>query len=233
MQRAKVYLDSNIYKFSATRLPRLIARQVTVNWGGKKRVVTVRDPGTVNRNERIQNPELKAEAELLPEVAALAHAGLAIFQISIETQVEIGGIPDLDSETGYFYGADRQIVEAPVQYSRVLFGGIQDWWEGQYTFLSSLKYERFLQLQRITGAYQGRSKNFNRNQLLDAFHLWCAEHNGSDFFLSLDFKLAKVIEKAKSKPLVPVVRPSQLLTTIRSGEWPKCPVNSAAGNNRT
>jgi hypothetical protein len=139
-------------------------RQVSVNWGGKERSVTVHEPLTVNRNERIQNPELKAEAELLPQVAALADAGLAIFQISIETQVEIGGIPDLDSETGYFYRADRQIAAAPVRYSRVLFGGIQDWWEGQYTFLSSLKHERFLQLQRITGAYQGLDKNVNRNQ---------------------------------------------------------------------
>ena len=196
-------------------------RQVSVNWGGKERSVTVHDPVALNPNERIQNPELKAEAELLPQVAALADTGLVIFQISIETQVETAGIPSLDSQTGHFYGADREIVRTPVKYSRVLFGGTETWWEGQYTFLSSLKHERFLELQRITGAYQGPNKNVNRNQLLDAFHLWCAEHNGSDFFLSLDFKLAKVIEKAKNKPMVPVVKPSQLLAAMRSGEWLK------------
>jgi hypothetical protein len=142
-----------------------------------------------------------------------------VFQISNETLVEVGGIPDLDSETGHFYRADREIVQAPINYSRVLYGGIEDWWEGQYRFLCSLNDDRFLQLQRITGAYQGEGKTVNRNQMLDAFHLWCAEYNGSDFFLSLDFKLARVIENAKSKPRVPVVRPSELLAAIGLGEW--------------
>jgi len=175
----------------------------------------------VSPNERIKNPELKAEAEILPHVAALADAGLVIFQISIETQVELSGIPNLDSETGYFYGAPCEIIKAPVEYGRILFGGIEDWWGAQYKFLASLKHARFLQLQRITGAYQGEGKSVNRNQLLDAFHLWCAEQNKCDFFLSLDFKLAKVIERAKSKAAVPVVRPSQLLTAVRSGNWPQ------------
>jgi hypothetical protein len=79
--------------------------------------------------------------------------------------------------------------------------------------LRKLEHKRFRDLQRITGAYQGEGKP-NRNQLLDAFHLWCAEHNGSDFFLSLDFKLAKIIERSISKPMVAVVRPSQLLTAV-------------------
>jgi hypothetical protein len=101
-----------------------------------------------------------------------------------------------------------------VQYSRILYGGSEGWEEGQYRFLCSLDHPRFRQLQRITGAYQG-AQSANRNQLLDAFHLWCAEHNGSDYFLTLDFKLARVIEKAKNKPSVPAVRPSELLNAIR------------------
>jgi hypothetical protein len=219
VRKAKVYLDSNIYKFSATQLPRAVPREVKINWPGQDKPVTVYDPVTVNPNEQIKNNrELKAEAKLLPQVAALAGAGLVIFQISVETQVEISGLPNLDSKTGYFYGADREIVAPPAKYSRILYGGLENWEEGQYNFLKSLQHERFLQLQRITGAYQGKRK-VNRNQLLDAFHLWCAEHNGSDFFLSLDFKLARIIEKAKSKPTVAVAKPSQLLAAVSSGDW--------------
>ena len=201
MARVKVYLDSNVYKFSATRLRRFLPRAVKVGWPVPSKSIAVYDPATVNPNEGIDNPELKAEAELLPQVAALADAGLVTFQLSIETQVEISGLPDLDSETGHFYGAARDIVNPPVRYSRALYGGTNDWTEDQYDFLRSLDDKRFLELQVITGAYQGAGKP-NRNQLLDAFHLWCAEHNGSDFFLSLDFKLAKVIERSKSKPMV-------------------------------
>jgi len=217
MARAQVYLDSNIYKFSATRLLRFRPRNVAVSVGGHERVFVVYDPLVVNPNDRIRNPELKAEADLLPEVAALSEKGLVRFVITTETQVEVSGIPDLDSQTGYFFRTDRQIVDPPVKYSRILYGGTDDYWQDQFKFLLSLTDERFLELQRITGAYQGRA--YNRNQVLDAFHLWCAEHSSCDFFLTLDFKLAKVIERAKRKPMVPVLRPSQLLTAIRSGNW--------------
>ena len=54
--------------------------------------------------------------------------------------------------------------------------------QAQFKFLRSLNDERFRELQAITGAYQGEGK-INRNQLLDAFHLWCAEGNGCDLFL--------------------------------------------------
>jgi hypothetical protein len=32
----KVYLDTNVYKFSATQLPRLLEEAKEVNWGGRK-----------------------------------------------------------------------------------------------------------------------------------------------------------------------------------------------------
>ena len=190
------------------------------NLGGPEAQHHCDDAVTVNPNEGIDNNlDLKAEAELLLEVAGLADTGLVIFVITIETQVEISGLPDLDSETGYFYRAECKIVDAPVKYSRILYGGRpDDSRQAQFNFLCSLKNKRFFELQRITGAYQGKGK-VNRNQLLDAFHLWCAEHNGCDFFLSLDFTLAKVIEKSKGKPKVPVVRPSQLLTAVRARNW--------------
>lgn len=95
----------------------------------------------------------------------------------------------------------------------MLYGGAGNWEDDQYDFLRSLDHERFVKLQKIAGAYQGR-RPVNRNRLLDAFHLWCAEHNGADYFLSLDLKLARLIERSKSKPTVPVVRPSQLLAAV-------------------
>ncbi|MHB1796225.1 MAG: hypothetical protein ACYCPO_14780 [Acidobacteriaceae bacterium] len=218
MPKAKVYLDTNIFKFSATHLPRLRPREMIVDWGGTMQSVTVCDSVTVNPNDRINNSELRREAELLPQVAALATSGLADFLINTETRMEVWGLPDLDSSTGSFYGAHFTVVDAPVQYSRIMFGGNADYKEEQFDFLRSLRHERFGELQRITGAYQGETR-INRNQLLDAFHLWCAEHNSCDFFLSLDFKLARVIEKSKGKPKVPVVRPSELLAAIQDGNW--------------
>jgi hypothetical protein len=220
MPRAKVYLDANVFKFSATRLLRVISRETLVDWGETKQAVTqAYDLVTVNPNEGItNNPELKREAELLPHVAALVGSGRVDFLINIETQMEIWGLPNLDSETGRLYGAARRVVEAPVAYNRIMFGGNAGYKEEQFNFLRSLQHDRFLELQRVTGAYQGEAE-INRNQLVDAFHLWCAEHNACDFFLSLDFKLARVIETSKNKPKVPIVRPSQLLAALGCGEW--------------
>jgi len=192
-------------------------REVTINWGGTKISRTVYDPVVVDPNQGIFDPDTKSEAELLPQVADLGKAGLVMFLIGIETQVEMSGLPNLDSTTGDFYGVLREVVPAPIQYGRILYGGNEDWFDGQYKFIWSIKDDRFLQLQRITGAHplKGQSKPVHRNQVLDAFHLWCAEHNAADFFLSLDFKLARVIEKSKIKPMVRVVRPSELLKAVR------------------
>jgi hypothetical protein len=219
MPRARVYIDANVFKFSATCLLRLLPREVLLDWGGAKHPSAVHGPVTLNPNDRITNNlELRREAELLPQVAALATGGLADFLINIETRMEGWGLPNLDSETGRFYGAPLTSVAAPVQYGRIMFGANVDYKEEQFTFLCSIRHERFDKLQRITGAYQGETRS-NRNQLLDAFHLWCAEHNKCDFFLSLDFKLARMIVNSKVKPEVPVVRPSELLAALQDGNW--------------
>jgi hypothetical protein len=210
MPKVGVYLDTNIFKFSATRLLRFYPREVSLAWGGKLQSSIVHDLVTVNPNDRISDPDLRREVELLPKVAALATGGIVEFVINVETLMEVWGLPDLDSETGRFYGAPYKGVDAPVEYGRIMFDCGTHYKDLQLEFLLSLKHERFNKLQRITGAYQGANKT-NKRQLLDAFHLWCAEHNNCDFFLSLDFTLARVVEKSKSKPAVPIVRPSELL----------------------
>jgi hypothetical protein len=212
---ARVYLDTNVYKFSATQLPRLREEAKEVNWGGRKLRVPVHVPVIVDPNARLDPAsELKKEVDLLPKAANLAKLGLATFLISAETQVELSAIPNLDSQTGFFYGAGHTMVNAPVQYSRILYGGPGDPMQGQYDFLQRLDDKRFLELRVMCGAQQG--KEVNRNQLLDAFHLWCAEFNDCDYFLSLDFKLGRVIDRAKSKPRCRVVRPSGLLAALGS-----------------
>jgi hypothetical protein len=147
-------------------------------------------------------------------VAAFAATEAASFATNVETKIELWGLPSLDSETGEFYGANVLSVDAPVRYGRIMFEANSDYKEEQFRFLSSIKHNRFHELQRITGAYQGEGK-LNRNQLLDAFHLWCAEHNECNFFLTLDFKLAKVIAKSTAKPKVSVVKPSEVLAALK------------------
>ncbi len=145
MTRARVYIDANILKFSATRLLRFRPREVMVDWGGTRQPLTVHDSVTLNPNDGIaNNPELRREAELLPQVAAPAGSGIVDFLINIETQMEVWGLPNLDSETGSFYGAPHTLIEAPVQYGRIMFGGDDDYRKEQFNFLRSLRHERWV-----------------------------------------------------------------------------------------
>jgi hypothetical protein len=211
MKPPKVYIDTTVLRFSATQLPRLRLRRQTINWSGQAHELTVHDLVHINPNDSIDNPELKAEVELLPALAQAGKKGQVKYVIHPETLFESWGIPKMDSQTGKFYAAPLEAVDAPVEYSRVLIGMGVDARQMQYEFLSRLKDRRFLDLQKMTGAFQGEGK-LNRNQLLDAFHLWCAEHNKCDYFLTLDFSLIRVLRNNKrSQPLVHVIRPSELL----------------------
>lgn len=216
MSPPKVYIDTTVLKFSATRLPRLAPRKQIINWGDRAHEVTVHNFVHVNPNDLIDNPELKAETELLPTLAEVGKHGQVKYVIQMETLFESWGIPKMDSETGKFYGAPYEVVEAPVKYGRVLFGPNLNAMERQFSFLSSIKYDRFLELQKMTGAYQGPGR-LNRNQLLDAFHIWCAEHNKCDYFLTLDFKLVNVLRRQNRHLLVEVVKPSELVRKIGIG----------------
>jgi hypothetical protein len=209
----KVYVDTTVLKFSATQLRRLHPKTQQVNWGSQDHQMTVYGFVHVNPNDSIVNPELKAEAALLPSLAKAGKTGVVNYVIQDETLFESWGIPKMNSETGKFYDAPCENVEAPIKYSRALVGAGFDARDTQFRFLSSINSKRFLELQKMTGAYQGPGK-LNRKQLLDAFYLWCAEHNDCDYFLTLDFKLIKVLRKQKSRLLCEVVRPSELMNRI-------------------
>lgn len=210
---ACVLLDTNVFKFAATELVRYVGRPQTLQWGPLTISDVVYSEQTLNPNDRIRNEELKAEAELLPAVAAKGMGGRAKFVISAEGQYEQWGLPNLDSEIGVFYGAGVEVIEAPIQYARVMGGLGIDGREEQLRFLSSIAVPRFRELQRATGAYQGNNPT-NKNQLLDAFHLWCAEHNSCEFLLTLDFKLIRVVASSRIATPVRLVKPSELLREL-------------------
>ena len=100
----------------------------------------------------------------------------------------------------YFYGSDIKYVERPPEFNTLL--GALDWLNPGPTdkqfhnFLHRLKNPRFLELAKFAGALQGKEANYN--QLADAYFLWCAETNDADYFPTLDSKLERSINQAKS-----------------------------------
>ena len=118
----KVFLDTNILKFSATKLERLIPVNRKIrNWRGRIIGVQFYELGYINPNERIQNPELRREADLLHQVAELAKRGEFELLMHRETMYESWGLPNMNSVTGMFYDAPITDAETPIRYGRALF----------------------------------------------------------------------------------------------------------------
>jgi hypothetical protein len=127
--------------------------------GGTKSEITVHNFRFVNPNEGIQNnPELRAEAASVEEVADHVKAGRLLAVSHFETIFEAWGLPKMDSAQGKFYGASVGEVEAPVKCDRLLFSAGLDSGEMQHSFLSRIRHRRFLELQKATGAYQGKDR---------------------------------------------------------------------------
>ncbi len=212
----KVFVDANIYKYSATRLLRLRPRKQVINWGGEELETVVHDFVTVNPNENIRNnPLLRKEVDLIPEIVALQQKEGIEFCETTESMLETWGLPNMDSRAGWLYGAKITWIDAPIKYSRILLGWNIDAKEAQYQFLLGIDSPRFKEIQKAVGAFQGE-KPPNRNQLLDAYHLWCAEHAGCEFFLTGEAKkLRQGMSRKKGFKYNPqVLLPSELLNIL-------------------
>src|SRR5262245_18849977 len=104
MRHLSVYLDTNVLKFSATRLLRSKPVPQEIEWSGRTFEAVVHQDIEVNPNLAITNAELLAEAELLPQLAEAGKQGRVTYVMHIETLIESWGLPNMDSETGRFFG---------------------------------------------------------------------------------------------------------------------------------
>jgi hypothetical protein len=208
-----VYLDANIYKFSATQLLRLIPRLQRFTWpNGVASEITIHDLRLVNRNFKL-TPESKAETEVLPLLAELAKKGEYRAGTGIEMLFEVWGMPHLDSQSGKFYGAPVETIQHPRRFTRVIGKELRN---DQIESFRRIRDPRFLTPQKWTGALDPKSKKAG-NQLLDAYFLWTAEQARCDYFLTMDFKL---VDMARTKELrVQVVKPSELNCILKAARW--------------
>lgn len=218
-KRPRVFLDTSVVKHSFREQHALRPRSASIEWQGKTINLTLHDFVTIDPASRVRNTSLMGEIDALSRITALAIEGAIELQWHHEAREEFdrvwtipsGGQPALLT-------APITWVESPFIYSRMstsLLPG--DGWpkiDEQFEFLTELDMPRFLQLQKLTGAYQGLTKN--RNQLLDAFHIWCAECAKSTHFLTTDLKLIRHIRRQTNiQPLVSVVSPLELLADIQ------------------
>lgn len=211
-QRPRVFLDTSVIKHSIRSRGVLKPRSQQPRWVGQ----VVYDLVDEDPTSRVHDEPLRTEIDLLSRVAELARRGEIELLSHVESQLEFwgillvpgGGISEL-------LVAGITHVEGPIKYSRIIAAPFlgEPARTLQIRFLRSLQHQRYLDLQRACGAHQG--DHVNEKQLLDAFHIWCAEEAGATHFLTTDFKLLRAMRSHKTyPPQVRVVVPSELLNEI-------------------
>jgi hypothetical protein len=208
-----IFLDTSVLKHSADRLIRGRKCKVTRQWGDIPVSVDVTQFVEVYPNARVKGP-LTQEFPYLPLIADLAKTGRVRLVSHAEVRMELWGLPKTDDPRGLFHGAPIEWGPNPLEYGRVVAGwsAIQRT-DPQLDFLKGITHLRFQELKVATGANPGSGKY--KNQLLDAFHIWCAEEASAKYFLTTDLKLVRLISQHKAHPpSCRVITPSQLARSL-------------------
>jgi hypothetical protein len=214
--RPSVFLDTSVLKAAVDTRLVLIPEPQRIEWGGREFEVDVHRPVFVNQNAQYLaqgNRERFEDTVALRFIAALAKEGKIKLFMHQEVLIELMGLPRVTGEGPRFYGAPIENVEGPFQYGRIVFDSTgRDY---QYEFLSQVEHPRFKELQRACGAYQGPNNPLHRNQLLDAFHILCAESASATYFLTHDDSLIRVLTgRWPRKTTVTPITPKRLLISL-------------------
>lgn len=210
-----VFLDTVILKRAIDTQVVYVPEEQKINWGGRDIAVKVHRPAYENQNVRLRqnNPELFEDTLRLREVAALARSRRIRLIYTQAVEMELLQLPRAHSASGRFYGAPLTKVTEPVALTWALGVGVPR--DFVFQQLSSIEDARFIEIQHATGALQGQGRPLRENQLMDAYHLWCAERAGADYLLTHDKKLINCVANSKMPWLTPrLVGASELVTAL-------------------
>ena len=167
------------------------------------------------------NADQAKQVKWLPLIAHLAKRHRIELLCHFETFWEFRSLPKTDDQP--LYGARIRHVKNPFEYHRIV-AGTENLCPLKYPKLGWAKSRavecfekvddaRFLELQRICGAYQGENTG-SPNQLLDAFHILCAERAGADFFLTCEKKLVRCSNHPRFGSSVRIVEPQTFVKEL-------------------
>jgi hypothetical protein len=182
--RPTAFLDTTIMKLAADHVIRGFSRRRTVLWGPQTVTIPIVQYRVVPKLPK-SGTEQYADAAVLPLIAHLAVRGRIELLWHLDGIIEFAGLPHTHCPGGRFYGAPIRQVLPPKPLGRIIASGHKSMREHQYDFLKSMRPERFLELQVAVGVKTGAANTLN--QMLDAWHIYCAEHVGATYFVTCDY----------------------------------------------
>jgi len=166
----------------------------------------------LKRKEFTHLPEwLQIEITHLPEIVECIENGNILVYLSSELQFQINSqFRECFPERAVFNQFARiQYQETPelvIDYERTVVGGSPE----------QISQQKQSVIERIQDPLYERIKsNLPDSQWEDALHIYTAEKNGLEYFLTVDRKLVRTIHSRKLNLHVQVVLPSQLLYQLK------------------
>lgn len=198
-EKPQVFVDTNILKCAArTKRVRLAHRQ-RVEWGEIVEHFDVYRPYIHRSIHRMRNTAQRRDAFFISLIAYLGIKGHAVFWTHHEVLIETLNLPGMANIYGLFYGCPLEKISNPEgKRERIIAGGGKTFDEHTLDYLSEIKCTRFREICKYTGAFQGKNRPMNVNQALDAYHIWCADTFGMDYFLTIDYKLIRHVRNNKN-----------------------------------
>jgi hypothetical protein len=188
--KPRVFLDTSAVKHSIRSRTVVRSRPHSLKIGGTPHRLVVGEIVEIDPTASVREGRLRTEIDLLSEIARLTKAGAIELLWNIDSEIEFFEIYLVGGGKSDLLDGGVTMVDGPVRYSRILSSPSplsgEDSRILRRDFLTNVKHPRFLELRRACGALQGPA--VRDNQLVDAFHVWCAEHAGASHFLTTDFQ---------------------------------------------
>lgn len=230
----KVFLDNCIVSISDT--VQGAQKSTKVSWGGKEHTIQVSgfEGKPLPRDDEVWKRE---QIECMPTIGRLARQNVIALSIYVEIQFEGWKRPRSFPATAIgnvFNGIEFEYVDAAVERSYFFQSSLDDYIDNQRMIdfckwllkinpdiliekiMKARDFPDFLLINlRNVERFRELCKGLSEKQYPDAFHLWTAEVNGADCFLTIDKKFIRVMtETNKAKMPCPPLSPSQLLDEL-------------------
>jgi hypothetical protein len=239
----RVLIDTTVLRHTATTVS--VKKKHTLRIGSVNRTYYVL--GVQRNTDHISRGNwLKNQVEALPTIMKLAREGnILLFnyiELKFETMrgnwlelrggkgdllkgVEIKSVPSAVERSKLYQTADFCQKEALIDFCRFLievditeFEKRRQWFQLKFT-----EFER--QNIMLLNRFKDLCRALDETHYPDAFHLWTADVNGLDFFLTADRKFINVINQTSRSPLkAKPIAPADLLDYLGIKEREPMPI---------
>jgi hypothetical protein len=207
----RVFVDTSIVRYADQERTHLVKQPETFRWGGTLVTAPIVRQVTEHPLEKLNTPQHQhtyEDAKLIPVIDDLAKHGLITLLWHMETMLEYQRNRPFPGPPVPDFIERIQLANCPIYYARMIVSPFEKTDE-QLKFLRALKHLGFDEWKRIVGVVA--DSNNERNQLMDAWHLWSADHNHCEYFLTMDSKLIRSVASRRRKSQLRLVTPSQFL----------------------